>query len=42
MRLVKSRLLSVEADHESALKGFEGQPPLSTSNQSSVDVRVKD
>ncbi len=42
MRLMKSRLLSVEADHESTLEGFEGQPPFATSNQASVDLRVKD
>jgi hypothetical protein len=40
--LVKARLFSVEADHESTLKGFEGQPPFATSNQASVDLWVKD
>ncbi len=42
VRLVKSRLLSVEADHECALKSFKGQPSFAASNQTSVDLRVED
>ena len=39
---MEPRLLSVEADHESSLQGFERQTSLTSSYKSSVYLRVKD